>query len=56
MLRQARDRSFEAMMNSADDMKRITGWILSNGWLEQFQLAEEVEIAVGERITRSRKG
>ena len=56
VLRQTKDRSFEAMMNSPDDMKRMTEWILSNGWLEQFRLAEEVEIAIKERMTRSGKG
>ena len=35
VLRQAKDRSFKAMMNSPDDMKRITEWVLCNGWIEQ---------------------
>ena len=55
VLQMAKDRSFEAMMNIPDGMKRITEWILSNGWLEQFRLAKEVEIAVNERTTRSGK-
>ena len=56
VLQRAKDRSFEAMMNSPEDMKRIIEWILTNGWLEQFRLTEEVETAVSERIERSEKG
>ena len=56
VLLQARDRTFESMMNSPGDMKKITEWIFHNGWLEQFRLAEEVVIAVNERMPRSRKG
>ena len=36
-------------------MKRIIEWILTNGRLEQFRLAEEVEAADSERIERSGK-
>ena len=50
MVQEAKDRSFEAMMNIPDDMKGIIEWIFTNGWLEQFRLAEEVEIADSERI------
>ena len=56
VLQQAKDKSFEAMMNSLDDLKRIIELTLSNAWLEQFRLAEEVEIAVNKRMKPSGKG
>ena len=46
ILRQAKDRSYEAMMNSPEDLARITKWILNKGWFEQFRLAEQVEATV----------
>lgn len=49
VLRLAKDRSFEAMMNSSGDVARITQWILSQGWIGQFRLAGEVEAAMSEK-------
>lgn len=51
--RQAQTRSFAAMMDSPEDVKRITQWILQEGWLQQFSLAEETEaiLAQGARVT-----
>ena len=56
VLRLAKDRSFEAMMNSAEDVARITQWIITEGWIEQFRLVGEVEKAVSEKMKRSGKG
>ena len=56
VLRLAKNRSFEAMMNSPDDMARITQWILTQGWIEQFRLSSEVEAAVKEMMKRVGKG
>ena len=47
--RKSKSRSFEEMMNSPEDIGRITQWILDQGWLEQFRLAGEVEREVKER-------
>ncbi|CCU74263.1 hypothetical protein BGHDH14_bgh03408 [Blumeria hordei DH14] len=55
-LRQAKDRSFEAMMNSPEDMARITQWILNKGWIKQFRLAGEVEVAMSDKVNRSGRG
>ena len=33
---QAKDRSYEAMINNPGDIKRITQWILNQGWIEQY--------------------
>ncbi|KAI1003950.1 hypothetical protein K3495_g4261 [Podosphaera aphanis] len=41
--RKAKERSFKAMMNSPEDIARITQWIIKEEWLEQFRLAENVE-------------
>ncbi|KAI1002793.1 hypothetical protein K3495_g5411 [Podosphaera aphanis] len=40
--RKAKERSFKAMMNGPKDIARITRWIIKEGWLEQFRLAENV--------------
>ncbi|KAI0998792.1 hypothetical protein K3495_g9404 [Podosphaera aphanis] len=56
VLRLAKDRSFEAMMNSAEDVARITQWIITQGWIEQFRLVGEVEKATSEKMKRSGKG
>ncbi|KAI1000602.1 hypothetical protein K3495_g7591 [Podosphaera aphanis] len=50
MLQRVKDRSFEAMMNSPADMARITQWILTRGWIEQFRLTGEVETAMKEKM------
>lgn len=47
--RQAKVRSFQAMMDNPDDVKRITQWILDQGWMEQFRLAEVTEAIVAQR-------
>ena len=44
------------MMNSAEDVARITQWIITEGWIEQFRLVGEVEKAVSEKMKRSGKG
>ena len=56
VLRRAKDRSFESMMNSPADMARITLWILTQGWFEQFRLAGEVETAMKVTMKRVGKG
>ncbi|KAI1003651.1 hypothetical protein K3495_g4555 [Podosphaera aphanis] len=56
VLRRAKDKSFEAMMNSPADMARVTQWILTQGWIEQFRLAEEVERAIKVTMKRVGKG
>ena len=56
ILRLARNRSFEAMMNSPADMARITQWILKNGWFEQFRLAAIVETVANSSMERTGKG
>ena len=52
VLLKARDSSFAAMMNSPDDIERVTKWILSKGLFEQFRLAGKVEIALDEKMRR----
>ncbi|KAI1007571.1 hypothetical protein K3495_g646 [Podosphaera aphanis] len=47
--RKAKSRSFEAMLNSPEDIGRITQWILDQGWIEQFRLAGEVEAQIKQR-------
>lgn len=37
-------------------MERITEWILHKGQFEQFQLVDEAEVAVHERMHRPGKG
>ncbi|KHJ33624.1 hypothetical protein EV44_g3838 [Erysiphe necator] len=56
ILRKAKDRSFKAMMNSPEDISRITKWIQKEGWLEQFRLSIEVERVVGQRQEERTKG
>ncbi|KAI1007058.1 hypothetical protein K3495_g1163 [Podosphaera aphanis] len=56
VLRLAKDRSFEAMMNSAEDVTRIMQWIITQGRIEQFRLVGEVEKATSEKMKRSGKG
>ncbi|KAI1004857.1 hypothetical protein K3495_g3360 [Podosphaera aphanis] len=56
ILRQAKDRSYEAMMKSPDDVARITQWILNKGWFEQFRLAREVEAVLKDNLMRAGKG
>ena len=47
--RKAKNRSFAAMMTNAEDLARITQWILDQRWLEQFRLASDVERLIQER-------
>ncbi|VDB83841.1 BgtTE-56035 [Blumeria graminis f. sp. tritici] len=47
--RQAKDRSYEAMINNLEDIKRIIRWILNHGWIEQFQMTKAVEMLLRER-------
>ena len=49
VLRQARNRSLEAIMDSPEDVDRITKWIQAERWIEQFRPTREVEAAVDER-------
>ena len=44
------------MMNSPEDVARITQWILCKGSIKQFRLAGEVEVAMSEKINRSGRG
>ncbi|KAI1005880.1 hypothetical protein K3495_g2340 [Podosphaera aphanis] len=53
ILRQAKDRSYEAMMKSPDGVARITQWILNKGWFEQFRLAREVEAVLKDNLKRA---
>ena len=48
VLRKAKNRSFEAMMDSPEDVARITKWIQMEGWIEQFRLTREVEVVIEE--------
>ncbi|KAI0995004.1 hypothetical protein K3495_g13178 [Podosphaera aphanis] len=54
--RKAKNRSFEAMLNSPEDIGRITQWILDQGWIEQFRLAGEVEAQIKQREDLQKKG
>ena len=54
--RKAKDRSFEAMMNSSEDIGRITKWILEQGWLQQFQLSGAEEALTNERNSMRKEG
>ena len=49
VLSKAINRSFEAMMDSTEDVGRITKWIQTEGWIDQFRLTREVEAAVEKR-------
>ena len=45
------------MMNSAEDVARITQWILEAGWLEQFRLVRDVEATIAaNKLSRKRRG
>ncbi len=44
------------MMNSPVDIARITQWILTQGWIEQFRLTGEVETAMKDKMKRVGKG
>jgi exonuclease III len=39
----ARDRSYQALISNPGDLQRITRWILRQGFIKQFSLAEETE-------------
>lgn len=54
--RKAKDRSFEAMMNSPEDIARITQWILEQGWLEQLRLSGAKEALAKERNSMRKGG
>ena len=43
VLRKAKRPPFDAMMQDKDDLKKVTKWIISKGWIEQFRLAPQVE-------------
>ena len=49
VLRKAKNRTFEAIMESPEDMGRITKWIQGEGYIEQFRLTREVEAAAEKR-------
>lgn len=42
----AKIRSLEAVINIQEDIIRITQWIQTEGWIEQFQLTSKIETAV----------
>uniref|UniRef100_A0A9Q8PCU6 Reverse transcriptase domain-containing protein n=1 Tax=Passalora fulva TaxID=5499 RepID=A0A9Q8PCU6_PASFU len=46
----ARNRTIRALLNNAEDLRRITNWILEKGWLEQYRLVGAVQ---EERTRRS---
>ena len=46
----ARNRTIGALLNNAEDLRRITNWILEKGWLEQYRLVGAVQ---EERTRRS---
>ncbi|KAI1000259.1 hypothetical protein K3495_g7939 [Podosphaera aphanis] len=50
--RKAKERSFKAMMNSPEDIARITRWIIKEEWLVQFRLVENVENTIEARRIR----
>lgn len=56
ILRKSKDRSYEAMIQSPEDVARITKWILDEGYLEQFCLVSQVEAVMREKISRAGKG
>ncbi|KHJ32507.1 hypothetical protein EV44_g3156 [Erysiphe necator] len=57
VLRRAKDRSYKAMMNSSEDVARITQRILHEGWIKQFRLVREVEaVQKKKENVKSRKG
>ncbi|KAI0995649.1 hypothetical protein K3495_g12532 [Podosphaera aphanis] len=53
-MRKAKNQSFTAMMQSPEDISRITEWIIKEGWLEQFRLAGDVEKLLKEREDASK--
>ena len=55
-LRKANDRSYQAMIQSPEDVARITKWILDEGYLEQFRLVSQVEATMREMIHRAGNG
>ena len=55
-LQKAKDRSYQAMIQSPEDVARITKWILDEGYLEQFRLVSQVEATMREMMHRAGKG
>ena len=49
ILRKSKDRSYEAMIQSPEDVARITQLILDEGYLEQFRLVSQVEAVMQEK-------
>ena len=56
ILQKSKDRSYEAMIQSPEDVARITQWILDEGYLEQFGLVSQVEAAMQKRIHKAGQG
>ncbi len=54
VMRKAKNQSFTVMMQSPEDISRITEWIIKEGWLEQFRLARDVEKLLKEREDASK--
>ena len=55
VLRQAKDRSFEAMINNPEDVARIAQWIQSR-WIKKFRLAGKGEVAMSNKLKQSGRG
>lgn len=53
--RKSKDRPYEAMIQSREDVARITQRILDEGYLEQFRVVSQVEAATQERTERAGK-
>ena len=50
-----RPSTFAAMIKDQEDIKRITKWILTKGWTEQFRLAPQVEALIQERQNKKER-
>ena len=53
ILQKSKDRSYEAMIQSPEDVARITKWISDKGYLEHFRLVSQVEAAMQKRIHKA---
>ncbi|KAI1001879.1 hypothetical protein K3495_g6322 [Podosphaera aphanis] len=56
ILLKSKVRSYQAMIQSPEDVARITQWILDEGYLEQFRLVSQVEAAMQEMRHKVGKG
>lgn len=56
ILRNAKDRSYQAKIQSSEDVARITKWILDDIHLEQFRLVRQIDAVMREMMHREGKG